>query len=790
MTAVIRPSGQTELSNEGRARAATIAELQLRYEPKIQKDAQLTRSFTRCVQSSVSSSKIPTRLRRKLNDIGEQRVLKAGLTRLCTLLTQGLSSQVLSELPQRSGGGQLFMTPSFYQRLLRGQTELKVLLEGDVAAAQSDLRHLRLVQLLSIRVSTLDWATESHSHSAHTNFLMSLDMHLFERLAREFLRTIPDVKPATLHALGLRIALVAGAEEVIAQGWGQRSVHGAGDALPALPEVWALALGPEWAPARVAFFHSRELWLQLCDGELRNVQDVVAGHKVAVTTDRSTGVGKDRFLHWEIAVLDPSFEDILDEMKQQDQAFAEQKKICSELTAVLKKRMSGRAKELGLVVEPEEAPQHKELQQSGAPEQPELSAVLPEETAAPEPPERLAEAEPPEEFSTPERADRSAAHEAGSLDVYTPEPVTKAAVSEISSRGSSPPRPRRISMSKESTESNGKQGSILPSAMARRRLDGRSWIPRCGGFVVLFLLAALSSGYPPSVFIRSAEWSDLASLKGADVLPLITDIGLDLGLDGSNSGLEISGASGSCSFIADFGILDIPLVGHIRSRAGLRYSPLYPSGALELGFRKELRTDTAQGYQLFMGLQSTGDDRRLDMLADIGALKLFRKARAKESKEEEAARGPKWNQMGSSLGVTQTEMPPHKRGQLTIGWRTGLLDVGLEGGKVQPAAAARAHRTTKSRGLRDNLLDSSPCASYSIDLVTVAPAPLQVTLPAEVSWTVLPEHRVLEHALHIRSKADDSGGKATLTALLEQSLCAHRARLRLGPLWETGCRCE
>lgn len=453
MTAVIRPSGQTELSNEGRVRAATIAELQLRYEPKPQKDAQLTRSFTRCVQSSVSSSKMPTRLRRKLNDIGEQRVLKAGLTRLCTMLTRGLSSQVLSELPQRSGGGQLFMTPSFYQRLLRGQTELKVLLEGDVAAAQSDLRHLRLEQLLTIRVSTLDWATESHSHSAHTNFLMSLDMHLFERLAREFLRTIPDVKPATLHALGLRIALVAGAEEVISQGWGQRSVHGAGDALPALPQVWALALGPEWAPARVAFFHSRELWLQLCDGELRSVQDVVGGHKVAVTTDRSTGMGKDRFLHWEIAVLDPSFEDILDEIKQQDQ-------------------------ELGLVVEPEEvsqleAPQHKELQQSGAPEQPELSAVLPEETAAPEPPERLAEAEPPEEFSTPERADRSAAHKAGSLDVYTPEPVAKAEVSEISSRGSSPPRPRRISMSKESTESNGKASFIgYPSEPKLQEEDG------------------------------------------------------------------------------------------------------------------------------------------------------------------------------------------------------------------------------------------------------------------------------------------------------------------------------
>ncbi|CAE7787258.1 unnamed protein product [Symbiodinium necroappetens] len=164
-------------------------------------------------------------------------------------------------------------------------------------------------------------------------------------------------------------------------------------------------------------------------------------------------MGKDRFLHWEIAVLDPSFEDILDEIKQQDQAFAEQKKICSELTAVLKKRMSGRAKELGLVVEPEEVSHLEAPQQKAA--------------------RQLTAAEPPEEFSTPERADRSAAHKAGSLDVYTPEPVAKAEVSEISSRGSSPPRPRRISMSKESTESNGKASFIgYPSEPKLQEEDG------------------------------------------------------------------------------------------------------------------------------------------------------------------------------------------------------------------------------------------------------------------------------------------------------------------------------
>ena len=37
--------------------------------------------------------------------------------------------------------------------------------------------------------------------------------------------------------------------------------------------------------------------------------------------------------------------------------------------------------------------------------------------------------------------------------------------------------------------------------------------------------------------------------------------------------------------------MDFPSVGEVRTRAGLRYSRLYPRGALELGFRKDQRTD-------------------------------------------------------------------------------------------------------------------------------------------------------------------------------------------------------
>lgn len=297
-----------------------------------------------------------------------------------------------------------------------------------------------------------------------------------------------------------------------------------------------------------------------------------------------------------------------------------------------------------------------------------------------------------------------------------------------------------------------------------------------GGRAIALVVALVAVMQCPT-FIHTAEWLDLADLKSENTLPLITDLGLNVGL--GREGLNAT--SGSCSFIADFGVLDLPLLGLVRSRAGLRYNPLYPRGALELGFRKELRTDKDQGYQLFMGLQSTGDDERLDVLTEIGAIKLFHNARAFYrflwgfgGPYQEKSGSNNWNQMGSSLGVTQTNLPPNLKGQLTIGWRTGLLDVGLEGGKVLPPMLARRKAQKKNRGLRDNLLDSSPFAAYSLELPK----------NAEVSWTILPEHEVLEHALHWRSGMDATGGQVVIAAVLEQSLSSPRARLRIGTCYE------
>ncbi|CAK9048778.1 unnamed protein product [Durusdinium trenchii] len=297
---------------------------------------------------------------------------------------------------------------------------------------------------------------------------------------------------------------------------------------------------------------------------------------------------------------------------------------------------------------------------------------------------------------------------------------------------------------------------------------------RCRGTALLLL--GLGLGLRPT-FIHTAAWLDLDDLKSDNTLPLVTDLGLNLGLGPQG----LNGTSGSCSFIADFGVLDLPLLGPMRSRAGLRCSPLYPRGALELGFRKELRTDKVQGYQLFMGLQSTGDDERLDILTEVGAIKLFQNARAFYrflwgcgGPFDSEAGGPSWNQLGSSLGVTQTRLPPTQQGRLTIGWRTGLFDVGLEGGKVLPPMMTRRKAQKKKRGLRDNLLDSSPFIAYSMDL----PRSTQVT------WTLVPEHGVLEHALQWRSQRDPTGGKTLVTMVLEQSLHSRDARLRIGTCYE------
>lgn len=284
----------------------------------------------------------------KLDSISEQRVMKQGVLTLQTHLAQKFTSEELLELPRRRDGAQLFMRPSFYQRLLKG-LELKTLLEGDVSAAQSDVKHLRLEQLLTIRAGTLDWATESETHSAHTCFLTSLDQVLFERLARHFLGSPalePSGKPSNaFRALGVRLALVLGAQEVMASGqWHQADSQ----ERPPLPRLWALGLNSaDWPGFRAVVVHTGEFWAKLLAGNEADFVEASSGNQIAVPVDRSTGEGKDRRLHWEINVIDPKVDDIQGEIDK-DLACRDRKNISDELHTVLKERMNGRREQFGL----------------------------------------------------------------------------------------------------------------------------------------------------------------------------------------------------------------------------------------------------------------------------------------------------------------------------------------------------------------------------------------------------------------------------------------------------------
>ena len=68
----------------------------------------------------------------------------------------------------------------------------------------------------------------------------------------------------------------------------------------------------------------------------------------------------------------------------------------------------------------------------------------------------------------------------------------------------------------------------------------------CPGFIALAVFCAASAIDLPKRNQCLQEWSDLAELKGSDTLPLITDFGLDLGLNGSK-GLKLKMLQGEHS---------------------------------------------------------------------------------------------------------------------------------------------------------------------------------------------------------------------------------------------------
>lgn len=281
---------------------------------------------------------------RKLSNVTEQRVLKTGLLRMLEVLTTGIEVNI-TELPKGpSGAPKVLQGSSFLKRLLSKEIELKGCMESDVSAAQSDLRHLSPEQLLSIRGQTLDFATESQSHSARNSFLETVDKHLFLKLARRLLRGQAEepFRESTLHSLGVRIVVTLGAAILLREGWGQQAAEASLGDLPPVPSHWILKLAPDdWPDAcQAVIFHDVDLWIEPLAGPNPDFVAVCATGPVAVVVDRTTGIGKDRMLHWEIAICNPATDDIMVELER-DPGEKRQKRLTDELTAVLAQRSSG-----------------------------------------------------------------------------------------------------------------------------------------------------------------------------------------------------------------------------------------------------------------------------------------------------------------------------------------------------------------------------------------------------------------------------------------------------------------
>eukprot|EP00929_Paragymnodinium_shiwhaense_P067912 TRINITY_DN34138_c0_g3_i1.p1 TRINITY_DN34138_c0_g3~~TRINITY_DN34138_c0_g3_i1.p1 ORF type:complete len:326 (+),score=72.53 TRINITY_DN34138_c0_g3_i1:69-1046(+) len=317
------------------------------------------------------------------------------------------------------------------------------------------------------------------------------------------------------------------------------------------------------------------------------------------------------------------------------------------------------------------------------------------------------------------------------------------------------------------------------------------------GALTATLLVSLASFAPwslrtPTVFLQSAEWAEKDKLDKDDELPLIADVSFDIGTDGEEGRRRFAGRG---SYVADFGLIDLPVVGDVRARAGLRYSQLYSKGALELGVRKEVSSDEKRGYELYLGAQTAGDDSRLDVLCEVGALKYFKRAKTfyrfmwgwgqpyKECGEKAVDKASSWSDMGSSLGVTQTELPPGRQGELTVGWRTGLFSDGPEAvssPSLKASKAMQAARPKQKQLLGD--LNSTPYISYGITKPMANGAS-----QAKASWTVMPEHDVVEHALRFKAPRDASGGSATFSAIADQSISQpSKVRLRFGASYMRG----
>mmetsp|Transcript_114330 Transcript_114330/g.207935 ORF Transcript_114330/g.207935 Transcript_114330/m.207935 type:complete len:527 (+) Transcript_114330:58-1638(+) len=246
-------------------------------------------------------------LRQRITNVTKQSVLNLGVRRLHRrLVVEGKVN--VTELPKRANGTCGLLAAAFFERLLGGQLELKNCMNSDVSAAQLDIRNLTLEQLLTIHVGALDFTTASDHHHAHMNFIWMVNMHLFEKLARQCVQVqdpamqgwLAKLPAKLLHSLGMKLVLLLGAGELLA-----KSEEGAN--LPCPFACWVLQLEEkEWADYKSLLFKANELQVELLKGERPDLTRFMDCGLICMAWERAAGAARPGMLDLEITTINPT----------------------------------------------------------------------------------------------------------------------------------------------------------------------------------------------------------------------------------------------------------------------------------------------------------------------------------------------------------------------------------------------------------------------------------------------------------------------------------------------------
>jgi len=265
-----------------------------------------------------ASAKPTAKPKIKFDNISEQRVLKNGVMTLHGKVSLASMTSLL-ELPRRSDGSSRLLRQSFFERLLNDETQVQRSLPSDITAAQSDIKHLTLEQMLVLRSRTLDFATESRSHDAHNNFLETLDRQLFEQIAKQFVQNAPLNSPSqgVLFRLGKQMTEIVGCTTMLREyeesdcTKEESAEPTTTSKTPKIPSLWAIPLNPgDWAGSTIALFNVDDLVAKVVSGTQQDIVEVASTNSVAVVCDRTSGSGTARRIHWEISSVTPATEDL------------------------------------------------------------------------------------------------------------------------------------------------------------------------------------------------------------------------------------------------------------------------------------------------------------------------------------------------------------------------------------------------------------------------------------------------------------------------------------------------